>query len=151
MQGFLHADKPSFLVPTFLGFCRSSALSKLATFLLISVAVLTYPTAWSRVFVMVSHYPLRVGVVLFLFIVPYFCDVVSNDELPSNLLAQEGILLETDLDDDKDTEAIPSGGIVIEAHTSLSSVYAVGTSASLSYISQTSLAVSGSRPPPLSL
>ena len=98
---------------------------------------------------MSSRCPLRISVGFFLLLLPYFCDVLANDDLISNVLTQEGIALETDLDDDKATETVPF--IVIDAHTSMSSAYVIADAVSSYYISQTGLPVSGCRPPPIIL
>lgn len=100
---------------------------------------------------MLSCCPLRISVVFVLLLLPYFLDVVANDDLISNVLTPESIALETDLDDDKATETLSSSDIVIDPHTSMPLVYVSNGTSSSYYISQTSLPVSGCRPPPIIL
>jgi hypothetical protein len=98
---------------------------------------------------MLPHCPLRIGAFLLLFAIPYLCDVVSSDELADNLFAQQVTVLETDLDDDKATEAAPSIALIVAPNApSTPWVCLVVTNPSFHHTSRTNLVVSGCRPPP---
>jgi hypothetical protein len=101
------------------------------------------------VLIMFSYSPLRFGVALLLFAIPYLCDVLSSDELADNLFAQQVTVLETDLDDDKAMGAVPSIALIVAPNApSTPRGCLVVTYPSLHHISRTILVVSGSRPPP---
>lgn len=100
---------------------------------------------------MVWKHPLQIGVILLLFTIPYFCDIVLSNGLGDSFAQQ--VMLETDFDEDKSSTIIVPFIEIVEVSKAICD-RASGSNVfqpSVFYDSQTILAVSGSRPPPVQL